>query len=45
MKGTSPFKAGSWWWVMLQYSDTDVQDIYLQQDEDNYCRNGETKLD
>ena len=40
-QGASPIKAGSWYWLTLQYSDSDVQDIYLQYDDNDI--NGKTK--
>lgn len=43
IQGSSPIKAGSWYWLTLQYSDSDVQDIYLQYDDSDIS--GKTKTD
>lgn len=40
---SNSIKAGSWYWLTLQYSDSDVQDIYLQYDDSDI--NGKTKTD
>lgn len=42
-QGSSPIKAGSRYWLTLQYSDSDVQDIYLQYDDSDI--NGKTQTD
>lgn len=42
-QGSSLIKAGNWYWLTLQYSDSDVQDIYLQYDDSDIS--GKTKTD
>lgn len=42
-QGSSLIKAGRWYRLTLQYSDSDVQDIYLQYDDSDIS--GKTKTD